>query len=383
MNVFFHQTISRRSFIKACGVAVFSGLILPKLFKVAEAGELELKKGYLNPRPARFYDKLTGNKVRCRLCPRGCVVAEGKRGFCRDRENRNGDYFTLAYSNPCTIHIDPIEKKPLFHFYPGTTALSAAMAGCNFTCKNCQNWDISQSRPDDTFNYKMTPEEMAALAVENHNPTIAYTYTEPSVFFEYVLETSQAARKQGIRNIIKSNGYLNPEPMKELIPYLDAANIDLKGFSEDFYKDIPGGTLAPVLETIKLLKKEGVWLEVTNLVIPDKNDSEAMINNLSAWMKSELGPDVPLHFSRFYPQYKLANLPPTPTDTLVKAADIAVQAGLNFVYIGNVPELGGENTSCPRCKRLLIERQGYDVLQNNLKEGKCKFCQKEIPGRWL
>ena len=383
MNLFFDQAVTRRGFLKACGAAALGGYLLPKLLKVAEARELDYKKGYLDPQPARYYDKMAGNKIRCRLCPRRCAVASGKRGFCRVRENRKGAYYTLAYSNPCTIHIDPIEKKPLFHFFPATTALSLALAGCNFTCKNCQNWDISQSRPDDTYNYPVPPGEMADLALEFKSPTIAYTYTEPSVFFEYVLDTSREARAKGVRNIIKSNGYLNPEPMKELIPHLDAANIDLKGFREDFYRDITGGTLAPVLETIKLLKKEGVWLEITNLVIPGKNDAEDMVNELCAWIRDELGPDIPLHFSRFYPQYKLANLPPTPTDTLDRIRDAARKAGLNYVYIGNVPELDGENTSCPDCKKVLIERQGFDVRQNHIIKGKCKFCHKEIPGRWV
>jgi pyruvate formate lyase activating enzyme len=383
MNLFFDRTISRRGFLKTCGAAALAGSLLPKLLKSAEARELEYQKGFLDPQPARYYGRQSGNKVHCLLCPRGCVVTPGKRGFCRVRENRKGEYFTLAYANPCAIHIDPIEKKPLFHFIPATTALSLALAGCNFTCKNCQNWDISQSRPDDTFNYHIAPGEMVDLALEFKNPTIAYTYTEPSVFFEYVLDTSRAARVKGVRNMIKSNGYLNPEPMRELAPYLDAANIDLKGFRDDFYKDVTGGTLAPVLATIKRLKKEGVWLEITNLVIPEKNDGEDMIKELCVWIMTELGPDVPLHFSRFYPQYKLANLPPTPADTLVRVRDAAKDAGLNYVYIGNVPELDAENTTCPNCGKLLIERQGYDVQQNNLLKGECKFCHKKIPGRWI
>jgi pyruvate formate lyase activating enzyme len=382
MNLFLDRTISRRGFLKACGAAVLAGGLVPRLLKTAEAGELDLQKGLVDPQPARYFEPQTGNKVRCRLCPRGCVVAPGKRGFCRVRENRNGKYYTLAYANPCAINLDPIEKKPLFHFYPGTAVLSLAMAGCNFTCKNCQNWDISQSRPDDTDNYHVPPEAMSELALETKSPSIAYTYTEPSIYYEYVLDTSRSSRARGVRNIIKSNGYLNPEPMKELIPYLDAANIDLKGFSEDFYKTITGGTLAPVLDTIKLLKEEGVWLEITNLVIPGKNDGESMIQDLCAWISKELGPDIPLHFSRFYPQYKLLNLPPTPADTLMQARDIARQAGMNYVYIGNVPELEAENTVCPYCQRLLIERLGFDVRQNNVINGECKYCHKKIPGRW-
>jgi pyruvate formate lyase activating enzyme len=332
--------------------------------------------------PARYYDGLAERAVRCRLCPRQCQVTAGGRGFCRARENRAGKYYTLVYSNPCSLHIDPIEKKPLFHFHPATTALSVAMAGCNFSCKNCQNWDISQSRPDDTYNLEVTPEEMAELAIENGNRTIAYTYTEPSIFFEYVLDTSKAARRRGVKNIIKSNGYLNPDPLNELIPVLDAANIDLKGYSEDFYRDLTGGTMAPVLATIQRLNEAGVWLEITNLVIPGKNDSPDMIEGLCRWIVDTLGHDVPLHFSRFYPQYQLPNVPPTPAATLLRAAETARAAGITYVYIGNVPELSQESTVCPKCGRVLVERRGYDILQYHVSDGACAYCRKTIPGRW-
>ncbi len=378
----FEETITRRKFLKNLGLISLGSLFLKDLLNGLGAKELEIKTGFLEPAPALYYKKLTDNKIQCLLCPRECVVSAGNKGFCRVRKNINGEYYTLVHSNPCAVHIDPIEKKPLFHFLPGTTALSLATAGCNFTCKNCQNWDISQTSPEQTDNIEISPHKMVELAVQYQTPTIAYTYTEPSIFFEYMLDIAKLAHKNGVLNIYHSNGYLNPEPLKELIPYLDGANVDLKGFSEDFYKDITGGTLAPVLNTLKTLKKSDVWLEITNLVIPTKNDSEKMLKEMCVWIKRELGSDVPVHFSRFYPQYKLQNLPPTPVETLQKAAQIAKNVGLDYVYIGNVAGVKEESTYCPGCKKILIERRGYSIRQVNIENGKCKFCKKTIPGHW-
>lgn len=382
MNLFFERVLTRRSFLKCGFTAAASLALLTRLTRRAEAADLKARLGRVFPQPARYYETLAHDTVRCQLCPRYCTVPKGRRGFCRVRENRSGKYYTLAYSNPCSLHIDPIEKKPLFHFYPKSTALSLAMAGCNFTCKNCQNWDISQAQPDDTYNFEITPGEMAELAVNQGCPTIAYTYTEPSVFFEYVIDTAREARARGINNIIKSNGYLNPAPMEELIPQLDAANIDLKGFSEQFYRDLTGGTAAPVLATIRRLKEAGVWLEITNLIIPGFNDQPKLIADMCRWLVDNTGLEVPLHFSRFYPQYKLLDVPPTPAATLEQAADIARQMGIKFVYIGNVPELNQENTYCSQCGKLLIERHGFDVLSLHLAAGKCRYCRTAIPGRW-
>ncbi len=374
--------ITRRKFLKSLGLISLGSLLLKDLLNSPGAKELEKKTGFLKPAPALYYKKLADNKIQCLLCPRECVVSAGNKGFCRARKNINGEYYTLVHSNPCAVHIDPIEKKPLFHFLPGTTALSLATAGCNFTCKNCQNWDISQTSPEQTDNIEISPPQMVELAVQYQTPTIAYTYTEPSVFFEYMLDIAKLAHKNGVLNIYHSNGYLNPEPLAELIPYLDGANVDLKGFSEDFYKDITGGMLAPVLNTLKALKKGGVWLEITNLVIPAKNDSEKMIKEMCSWIKHELGADVPVHFSRFYPQYKLQNLPPTPAEILQKIARIAKNTGLDYVYIGNVAGAKEASTYCPRCSKILIERRGYSIRQINIANGKCKFCKKIIPGHW-
>lgn len=380
--LYLEKIITRRKFLKSIFGIALSGLFSNTLLKRATAKEMEIKAGFIKETPAQYYKKLHAKKVQCLLCPRYCVVSAGNKGFCRARKNINGDYYTLVHSNPCAVHIDPIEKKPLFHFLPGTTALSLATAGCNFTCKNCQNWDISQASPEQTDNIEISPQKMVELAIQYQTPTIAYTYTEPSIFFEYMLDIAKIAHKSGILNIYHSNGYLNPEPLAQLIPYLDGANIDLKGFSEDFYKDITGGTLAPVLQTLKTLKKKGVWLEITNLVIPTKNDNEKMIREMCVWIKDELGNNVPIHFSRFYPQYKLQNLPPTPIEKLKDAAMIARAVGLQYIYIGNVPGIAEENTYCPECKRIIIERRGYEIRQINLINGKCKFCKNVMPGYW-
>lgn len=380
MSSLFECPISRRSFLKKCGIMLLSSLFIPEIIKFSHGQQGKI--GLITPKPALYYRKLTKKRVQCLLCPRKCIVSNGEKGFCRVRKNRNGDYYTLVHSNPCARHIDPIEKKPLFHFLPGTTALSVATAGCNFTCKNCQNWDISQAPPEKTYNFSVTPEKMVELALLNNTPTIAYTYTEPSIFFEYMLDTAKYAHKKKIKNIYHSNGYLNQKPLEELIPYLDGANIDLKAYSNDFYQEITGGTLAPVLNTLKILKAKGVWLEITNLIIPGKNDSTQTIRNLCQWVKNELGAEVPIHFSRFYPQYKLQNLPPTPVPTLQEAAKLAHNIGLHFVYIGNIPGIPQENTYCPNCKKIIIERIGYQIKTINIKHGSCQFCHIKIPGVW-
>jgi pyruvate formate lyase activating enzyme len=355
-------------------------LVISKLTKFAQAQEARL--GYIEARKALHYSRLSNKRVRCTLCPRSCVVGNGDRGFCRVRENRDGEYYTLVHSNPCAVHIDPIEKKPLFHFHPGTAALSLATAGCNFTCKNCQNYDISQARPDDTVNLRVSPEEIVALAQRYEAPTIAYTYTEPTVFYEYMLETATIAHRKGVLNIYHSNGYISQEALAELTRYLDGANVDLKGFSDSFYREITGGTLKPVLESLKTLKENNVWVEITNLVIPTKNDSDDMIKELCQWIQDELGRETPVHFSRFYPQYKLQNLPPTPIETLKKAAELAHACGLEYVYIGNVPGTAEENTKCPRCGKTIVGRTGYHVDSYEIDDGRCMFCGAKIAGRW-
>ncbi|OGW82808.1 MAG: AmmeMemoRadiSam system radical SAM enzyme [Omnitrophica bacterium RIFCSPLOWO2_01_FULL_45_10] len=324
-------------------------------------------------------DKTT---VQCELCHRGCTLSDGYRSFCRAREPKEGKLYSLVYGQSCAVHIDPIEKKPLYHFLPGTPVFSIATAGCNFRCKYCQNWQISQSPPEETENIRLSPQNLIDQTAKSNCPTIAYTYTEPSIFYEYMLDTAKAAKTAGIRNIYHSNGSLNPKPVEELSYYLDAANIDLKGFTQDFYTEVCAGYLDTVLNTLKTLKRNKVWVEITNLVIPTLNDDMKKIQEMSAWIKDNLGEDTPLHFSRFWPQYKLTNLSPTSVETLENAKRTAEEAGLKYVYVGNVPGHPSEDTYCANCKEPLIKRSGYIVLGNNVAGGKCKFCGALISGVW-
>ena len=319
--------------------------------------------------------------VQCELCPNGCVLEEGRRSKCRTRMNKDGSLYSLVYGKPCAVHIDPIEKKPFFHFLPGTTAFSIATAGCVLSCKFCQNWQISQASPEDTDTHDMPPDKVVRQAIAHKCRSVTYTYTEPTVFYEYMYDTAVIAKKQGIKNTMHSCGYINEKPLRHLSKYLDAADIDLKAFTEDFYDRICGGSLRPVLNALVALKQEGVWLEITNLVISTLNDDMKNIRDMSKWIVKNLGSDVPLHFSRFFPHYKLTNLPPTPLETLTEARKTAMDAGLKFVYIGNIRH-EAESTFCPQCRKLLIERIGYVVKQNHIANGKCRFCGTAMPGIW-
>ncbi|MGQ9629557.1 MAG: AmmeMemoRadiSam system radical SAM enzyme [bacterium] len=320
--------------------------------------------------------------VQCLLCKKECKLAEGQRGDCRVRMNLGGKLQTLVYGRPCAVHVDPIEKKPIFHMLPGSGAFSIATAGCNLHCKFCQNWQISQVEPEDVDNIELMPEDVVKWARREGCRSIAYTYSEPTIFYEYMLDTAALAREAGIKNVWVTAGFINPDPLRELCKYIDAANIDLKGFTEDYYKNICFGELQPVLETLKTSIERGMWVEVTNLIVPTLNDDMGKIREMCLWIKRELGEDVPLHFSRFYPMYQLTNLPMTPERTLNEARAIALDVGLNYVYIGNVPGSPGNNTYCPTDGKLLIERMGFWVIQNNIVGGKCRFCGREIPGIW-
>ncbi len=324
----------------------------------------------------------TPKGIKCKLCPQNCTIKNGETGDCRTRTNYNGKLYSMVYGNPCAIHIDPIEKKPLSHFLPGSTAYSIATAGCNLGCLNCQNWTISQKNPKDTRNYDLMPEQVVEEAIKYQCKSIAYTYSEPIVFYEYVYDTAKLARLQGVKNVFVSAGYINKEPLHEICKYLDAANIDLKSFSDDIYEMLNAGTLQPVLDALKIFKKEGVWLEITNLVVPSWNDNMDMIKKMSDWLFNNGFEDTPLYFSRFHPAYKLKNIPPTPVDIIHKARQIAMDAGIKFVYTGNIPGDSGENTYCPSCKKLLIERIGFTIKQNHIKNGKCEYCGTVIPGVW-
>jgi len=371
--------LSRRRFLKvSASLAFFSALACCPIAARAQLG----KKGYIGTKLSAHFLPLANQRIQCQLCPRRCSVAEGQRGFCGVRENRGGKYYSLVYANPCAAHLDPIEKKPFFHLLPASTSFSIATAGCNLRCKFCQNWEISQAKPEDTYNLDMSPEKVVAIAKKVRARSIAYTYVEPTIFFEYMIDTARLAKKEGILNVCHSNGFINPGPLKELCQVLDAANIDLKGFTEDYYSSMSQGQLAPVLQTLKILKEQNVHLEITNLVVPTKNDDLKTVRQMGAWIKKELGAGTPVHFSRFYPLYKLRNLPPTPVSILEKSRQTAMETGLEYVYIGNVPGHEGERTFCPRCKKLLIGRQGYTISEVNLSQGKCRFCGQPIPGIW-
>jgi pyruvate formate lyase activating enzyme len=287
-----------------------------------------------------------------------------------------------VYGNPAAIHLDPIEKKTYFHVLPSSGSLSLATAGCNLHCKFCQNWEISQAEPEEIYSYDVPPDMVVRKAREMQARSVAYTYTEPTVFYEFMFDTCRLAAQAGLLNVMHSNGFINPAPLQELCPFLDAANIDLKGFSESFYRDLCQGVQAPVLESLKILKRNGIHLEITNLIIPTRNDDMDMIRRMSLWIKTELGADTPLHFTRFYPLYKLKSLPPTPVTTLEQARAAAKTAGLEFVYIGNVPGHEGANTYCPRCGRTIIRRAGFMVVDYKVKDGACPYCGAPIPGIW-
>jgi pyruvate formate lyase activating enzyme len=331
---------------------------------------------------ALFYERREGGAVRCSLCPRACVIAPGERGHCGVRENRGGALYTLVYGRLCSVHADPIEKKPLFHFLPGELAFSIATAGCNVRCRFCQNWEIAQARPEELPAQFLSPSDAARLARESQCAAIAYTYTEPTIFAEYAMDVADAGRAAGLRSLAVSNGYIGPEAIKEFYGRMDAVKIDLKSFSEAYYKEIVGAQLKPVLAALTALKAMGKWVEIVYLLIPGGNDDDAELTAMARWVKTNLGAEVPLHFSRFYPQYKMLDRPPTPVESLDRARAIALAEGLHYVYIGNVPGHAAQNTVCPQCSQLLVERAGFTAGRVLIREGRCPGCGHEIPGLW-
>jgi pyruvate formate lyase activating enzyme len=335
-------------------------------------------------REAMHYLKL-GRNVNCKLCPNDCILAPGDRSVCRVKVNLDGKLYTLAYGDPCAVHVDPIEKKPLLHFLPQTGAFSIATAGCNLRCLNCQNWEISQSRPEDLDHADMMPEQVVVLAKQAGCTSIAYTYSEPTSFYEYMYDTGKIAHAQGLKNVWVTNGYINRKPLEQLCEVLDAANVDLKSYDEKIYNELNAGHLQPILDTLKTLRDRGVWFEVTTLMVPTYLDDMDMIRRMCDWLIKQIGPDYPLHFSRFYPQHKLNHLPPTPVATLRRAREVGLKAGLHYVYVGNVgldevPD--SMNTYCPGCGKLLVERRGYFVVRNDIVHGACKYCGRTIAGVW-
>jgi pyruvate formate lyase activating enzyme len=328
-----------------------------------------------------LYWHASGNNIQCDLCPHGCILEKGKTGTCRNRQNRDNELVALGYGLPCAIHVDPIEKKPLYHFLPGSRVYSFAVAGCNLRCKNCQNHSISQTGPLDTGAQFRSPQSLVEEAKASGASSIAYTYSEPIVWFEYMLDVARLARKNGLKNVLVTSGYINAKPFEELAQFIDGAHIDLKSFSDSVYHNLNAGKLKPVLDTILLARKKGVWVEIINLVVPKWSDDFEMIREMAVWVRENAGLDVPIHFSRFFPLYQLANLYPTPTEVLVKARDIALSEKIRYVYIGNVPEINSD-THCAECNALLIKRTGYKVAITGMKGQTCSQCGAKVPGVW-
>ncbi|MDY7035560.1 MAG: AmmeMemoRadiSam system radical SAM enzyme [Thermodesulfobacteriota bacterium] len=374
--------LTKREFLGLCWKGLFA-LCASQLFGFPENSRAHMaKKGLIKTKLSPYYTSLSKGRIRCELCPRRCLVSKGERGFCRVRENREGKFYSLVYGNPSIIHYDPIEKESFSHVLPGTICLTLSTAGCNLECKFCENWEISQAFPEDVFSYDISPEMIVRKAEEMRVHSIAYTYAEPTIFYEYMSDIAHLARRAGLRNVLHSNGFIHQRPLRDLCQVLDAAQIDLKGFSNEFYRELSNGKLAPVLDTLKILKEEKVHVEITNLVIPTKNDDMSLIREMCLWMKGALGPDTPLHFTRFYPLHKLQRLPSTPISILEKARAVALSAGLEYVYIGKVPGHEAWDTFCPKCKRRIIQRTGYMISQMLMTGGECNFCGKSIPGIW-
>jgi pyruvate formate lyase activating enzyme len=369
----------------------------------AEVWELWRKRGWA--KEASHYLKL-GRNVQCKVCPNNCILAPGDRSHCRNKVNFEGRLYTLVYGNPCTFHIDPVEKKPLFHFLPGSRTFSLATSGCVFRCLNCQNWEISQKKPEETKDprgesFRLTPplpaalsfDEMARLSLFPTDlaaaaetlgcPSVSYTYSEPTAFYEYALDSCRAVRERRLKNIIVSCGSIEDRPARDLYRFVDAAHVDLKGFDDSTYKQLNSGKLQPILNTLKTLKELGVWVEIINLIVPTYTDNIDTVRRMCGWIAKEMGADQPIHFSRFHPQHKLTHLTPTPVDTLVKARDAARGEGLHFAYIGNVPGLrDAETTFCPSCRKPVVERDIFAVTIVDLADGKCRHCGARIAGVW-
>ena len=330
---------------------------------------------------ASWYETLAGGLVHCRLCPNSCRLPEGRIGLCRVRKNVGGKLYALSYGQVAAVHVDPIEKKPFFHVLPGERAFSLATPGCNMRCLFCQNWEISQSFPWEVATTPTTPEAVVEAALRSGAKAIAFTYSEPTIFYEYMLDVAKLAKAKGLKTLVVSNGYIQPEPLKALLPFIDAYKVDFKAFDPKFYADFTGGSRDPVLQTMKIIRESGVWLEIVNLLVTGRNDGEEEVRRLARWVKENLGADVPLHFSRFHPQHKLMNLPPTPIETVVRAREIAIEEGLKFVYTGNLPVAAGDSTYSPQTGQIVIERKGYFVVRNDLTNGIAPDGEV-IPGVW-
>ncbi len=382
---------TRRDFIKT-GVAGFCMLTPADLFAKSLLNLQKNEKRVIkNDAPRElwkwskevYYKTEMGHGyVRCLTCPNMCVLPPDARSRCRSHVNKDGKLYTLVYGNPCAVHIDPIEKKPLYHFLPASDTFSIATTGCSFHCLNCQNWEISQAKPEDVRFHDLFPEAVIQKAVQTGCKSIAYTYSEATTFYEYMLDTSRLAREKSIKNVWVTNGYINEPPLVEFSKTLDAANVDVKSFSESTYASLNAGRLKPVLRTLQILKDKGVWFELTALIVPTYTDDMEMIKKMCSWILENLGADYPLHFSRFHPQYKLTHLPPTPITFLKKARKTAMEMGIHYVYVGNIPPAESNHTFCPSCKKKIIERIGYRTDVKGVENGRCLFCEHPIAGFW-
>ncbi len=360
---------------------VYGESFLERLKRVTLLTAEKIRGSGLSEHEAMWYRRLIGGEVQCLLCPFRCIIGEGKRGVCGVRANIGGRLRALTYGKPVVTDVEPIEKGPFFHYLPGTRTLVVATVGCNLRCNFCQNWTIALTLPENESHMDLSPAEVIELAKAKNCEAIEFAASEPTVFYEYMYETAKLARDAGIRTLLKTAGYINPEPMKELCKYIDAVNIDIKSMREDFYRDYCAGSLQPVLDIAKLIRETDSWLEVAYLVIPEGNDEDEEIEAVSRWVKDNLGADTPLHFTRFIPNYKLADRPPTPFETLERAVEIASRVGLKYVYVVIVPGNPYEDTYCPVCKRKVIDRDGFLIVENHItKEGRCEYCGSKISG---
>ena len=391
------KKISRRKFIcggAACLTTCLAAPILEPLGAFDAVAAVDIRGKVIKggapqelwkwSREGFLYKKLKNGKVICGICPNRCVLAPGDRSVCRSKANLHGKLYSLTYGNPCAINTDPIEKKPLFHFKPRTKTFSMATTGCNFRCLNCQNWEISQAKPEEVVAYtrELFPEDVITAAQKSLTQSIAYTYSEPITFYEYMLDTARLARDSGLSNLWVSNAYINEKPLLELCKVLDGATLNIKSFDDETYRKLNGGRLKPVLNTFRILHDQGIHFEMINLIVPGYTDNEDMVKAMCNWILENIGPNHPLHFIRFFPRYKLDRLPPTPVSTLTRYRKLALQQGIRYVYVGNVARHEGNHTYCHSCKELIIERQGYFIPTYNLAGSHCKYCNTQIPGIW-
>ncbi|HMB00974.1 MAG TPA: AmmeMemoRadiSam system radical SAM enzyme [Spirochaetota bacterium] len=381
--------MNRRDFLIKSG-AVLGGLYTARL--LGNKYQLQAQSSvFKNDAPAApgkhtreaYHYTAMGRNVRCSTCPNHCLLEPGDRGICRAKVNINGKLYNTAYGNPAAVNIDPIEKKPLYHFYPGSRAFSIACGGCPLRCLNCQNWSLSQSKPEELRTYNMFPQTVVKEALINDCQSIAYTYSEPIAWYRYMYDTAKAARQKKIHNIWITSGYIEEKALEHLCPVIDAANVDLKSFSDSIYQTLNAGKLDPVLRTLRILHQRQIWMEITCLLVPGYSDDMQMIKDMCAWIVDTIGPDYPLHFSRFHSDHKLRHVPPTPRHTMYEAHDIAREEGIHHVYLGNMITANtGLHTYCPHCGKILIKRRGYIIEKNNIKDSCCPFCKTVVSGRW-